>query len=348
MNKEIPIDAVNAAKFQAVPWNDLDGCRILITGASGLIGSACIYTLLARCRMKGEKISIVGVVRNIDKARNRFGQFMNNGQLEVVVADLAKPFSVDGPVDYVVHCAGITGNPKLFVDIPVEVLSTAFISTRSVLELARDKHAKGVVFLSSWEVYGMPGKIGAIKENDYGYIDLENVRTSYKESKRVGEQLCVAYAKEYGVPVSVGRISITTGPGFADSDMRFLPQFVRAAKSGQDIVLRSKGDTIRSHVYLYDCVTALFVILLKGNPGVAYNIASEGMEHSVADIAGIVAEAFGVSVSYDDACDTVALGYNKSVRAVLDAQRLMSLGWMPTIGMREMVYRMGGENENVV
>ena len=329
------------SKYTFVPWARLSNRRVLVTGASGLVGSAMVRMLLSRNDLAGDGIKVVVVVRNREKAERKFAEFLPRSDFELVVADLAAPFAVDGAVDYIVHCAGVTGNPKLFVERPAEVLNTAFVSTRSVLELARAKHSLGVVYLSSWEVYGTPANDGKLIDEGYsGYIDLGNVRTSYKESKRLGEQLCVAYANEYGVPAKIGRISITSGPEFDDTDQRFLPQFVRSARAGRDIVLKSKGETVRSHVYIDDCVTALLTILLKGEAARAYNIADPEAAVSIADIAQMVAAEAGVNVVFDVVDNVGKLGYNMQVKAVLDASKLLALGWRPQISFKAMIHEM--------
>lgn len=332
---------MNDMKSECVDWKVLEGARVLVTGASGLVGTACVRALLARHDQFGERISVVAVVRNRAKAERKFADYVGRDDFELLVADLSEPFTMDGKVDFIIHCAGVTGNPKLFVDAPVEVLTTAYVSTKSVLELARVKKSVGVVYLSSWEVYGLP-PIGSklIDESYSGYINLSDVRTSYKESKRLGEQLCVAYAKEYGVPVKIGRISITSGPGFDESDKRFLPQFVRSAIAGEDIVLRSTGETVRSHVYLDDCVTALLTILLRGGVGEAYNIADPDATYSIAEIAKIIAGEGGVNVVFDLTADQAKLGYNGQVKAVLDASKLLALGWRPQTTFKEMIHKM--------
>lgn len=322
-----------------IPWELLRGKHVLITGASGLIGGRLVEFLLAASKRLSLGIDVTAIVRDYEKAMARFKFYREEQNFEIIATDITEEIPSSGPIDYIVHGAGVTGNPKLFVEKPVEVLNTAFEGTKCVLEIARERKSAGVVFLSSWEAYGTPPDC-LISESNYGGADLEDVRTSYKESKRLGEQLCVAYAHEFGVPTKVARISITSGPGFSEKDMRFLPQFIRMAAAGRDIVLKTAGGTVRSHVFLDDCVSAILTILLKGSVGMAYNIANRECAFSVAEIAGMIADAAGVRVVFDSATDIAHLGYNKTIKAVLDPSRLEALGWRPKVGMKDMLIRM--------
>lgn len=336
------IEYVAGCKY--IPYEKLCGRTVLVTGAAGLIGTQIVLSLLCRNQICNSDIKVLALVRNVEKAREKFSGVENDENLNLIAADMLMPFDVEGDVDYIIHCAGITGNPKLHIEFPAITIKTAVIGTTSVLELALRKRIKGMVYLSSWEVYGVPEpEHGPIRESDYGYIDIENVRSSYKESKRLCEELCVAYAAQYNLPVVMGRISIAFGAGVADSDKRVFAQFARSVIEKKDIILHTKGDTVRSHCYVRDVITALIVMMLKGEKGKAYNIANKNASKSIAEMAEMVVSSnkeAGIKVVYDIEDDLTKYGYNQSLICILDTERLENLGWRPSVDLEDMYKRM--------
>ena len=89
------------------------------------------------------------------KAEEVFKENLEDADLQLVTGDLRQPLEIPGTVDYILHTASVTTS-KLFVDQPVETIETSYRGTRHVLELAKEKHCKGMVYLSSMEMYGRP------------------------------------------------------------------------------------------------------------------------------------------------------------------------------------------------
>ena len=324
-----------------VPFDKMKDCTVLVTGATGLIGSQIVLSLIVRNRLYNTNIRVIALARNGEKAEEKFCGILNDKNLVIKIADVLNKFDIEEDIDYIIHCAGVTGNPKLHVTCPANTINTAVIGTLSVLEIAVRKNIKGMVYLSSWEVYGTPVKSGTTAENDYGYIDLENVRTSYKESKRICEQMCISYATQYNLPVTIGRIAIAFGAGVSEKDMRFFAQFARSVINKEDIVLHTKGETVRSHCYVRDVITALYTIMLKGEKGKAYNIANKNASKSISEMAEMLAENYpDIKVVYDITEDVSAFGYNNTLKCILDTKRLEGLGWKPSVELPEMFGRM--------
>ena len=111
------------------------------------------------------------------------------------------------------------------------------------------------------------------------------------------------------------------------SDTKAISQFIKKAVSGEDIVLKSKGDQFYSYTYVADAVSGLLTILLKGEKGEAYNIADERSDITLKDLAEILAEKAGKKVVFElpDAVENA--GYSKATKARLDGSRLKKLGW---------------------
>lgn len=311
----------------------LSGKTVLVTGATGLIGSALVKTLCAL-----EDVNIIALVRNVEKAKQVFSGY-EKSRLSFCKGDVLSRITLTEPVDYIVHGASQTAS-KAFVESPVETICTAIQGTLNLLEVAREKNVKGFVYLSSMEVYGTPTTRDKVAETDGVVLDTMAVRSSYPEAKRACESLCTAYAQEYGVPAKVARLTQTFGPGVRYDDGRVFAEFARCVIEHRDIVLKTKGETERCYLYLTDAVSAILTILLKGESGQAYNAANEATYCSILEMAQMVARLGDIQVQFDLAESAEKLGYAKTLCMNLDTQKLQTLGWQPGHNLEEMYQRM--------
>jgi nucleoside-diphosphate-sugar epimerase len=314
----------------------LQGQTILITGATGLLGSNVVKYLVGQNRQLERPVKILALIRNREKVERLFGNAEN---IVYIVGDVREKLSVEQPVDYVVHTASQTAS-KAFIHEPVETIDTALVGTRNVLELAREKRAKKMLYLSTMEVYGAPTTDEKITEEHETNLNTMAVRSSYPESKRMCEALCCAYSKEYAVPVSVLRLTQTFGPGVTYNDGRVFAEFARCAIEKRDIVLHTKGETKRNYLYTVDAVKAILTVLLKGESGQAYNVANEATYCSIYEMAQMVAEkcaggAIKVRVEVEDESK---FGFAPTLKMNLDTSKLQRLGWRPEVGLEEMFH----------
>lgn len=323
-----------------VPFAELDGKTVFVTGATGLIGSQFIKSIACYNRKKGTEIKVAAFVRSAEKAEKVFGQIPN---IDFVVGNINDKIEYDGDVDYIIHGASATSS-KYFVEHPVETIKTAIDGTTSILEFAKEKKVEGFVYLSSLEVYGTPNAdADTIKENDYGYIDQLSVRSSYSEGKRMVECLCCSYASEYGVPVKIARLSQTFGAGVEYNDGRVFAEFARCAIEKKDIVLHTQGNTVRTYCYTTDAVSAIAYILLKGETGQAYNVTNMSTACSIKEMAQLVCDIFkdsNISVKIDIPENVASFGYNPEMVIRLDTAKLESLGWKASVSIDEMFKRL--------
>lgn len=314
---------------------------ILVTGATGLICSQLVWALACHSEHRQKDLRILALVRNEEKARAIFGSLIDAGTVRLCVGDVVEPLKIEQQVDYIIHGASAT-NSRYFVERPVETIVTALKGTQNVLELARQKKVKKVVYLSSLEVYGTPDNTKKyITEQDYGYIDPMQVRSSYSEGKRMAECMCASYVKEYGVPVVVARLSQTFGPGVDYQDGRVFAQFARCAIEKRDIVLHTQGNTLRTYCYLRDAINGLFCLMLRGEAGQAYNVTNMETAISIRDMAELVCKLSpGIRVNIDIPKDLAAFGYNPEMVIRLDSRKLQALGWEQEVGLEEMLVRL--------
>ena len=229
--------------------------------------------------------------------------------------------------DYIIHLASPTAS-VFFVEHPVETLRTSIEGTTVVLEYAKAAKIKSMVFASSLEVYGTNEDDRPIDESFQGYVDPLDVRSSYNIGKRAAESFCHAYAKEYGVPVKIARLTQTTGAGISKDDNRVIAQFARLTTENKDIILHTTGESARPYCYTTDAVSALLYILLKGETGEAYNVANEKTYISARGMAEFLKENFNSNINVRMELNG-NMGYAPTTKLQLSSKKLRSLGWEP-------------------
>lgn len=311
--------------------SELEDATFLITGATGLIGSALIHCLLALS--KGVKV--IAPVRNAAKAKGLFS-VEELSYVTIVECDILQfDYNELTDVDYIVHCAAPTAS-KYFVEHPVETFNIILDGTRVLLDYAVKNSIKGFVYLSSLEVYGeILDDSTFVNESVQGYLDPLSVRSSYPMAKRAAENLCCLYASEYCVPAKIARLTQTTGSGIAKDDNRVIAQFARLAAQGNDIVLHTTGAAARPYCYTTDAITAILYILLKGNVGEAYNVANEETYISARGMAEYLRDNFNSEICVKMELNE-NLGYAPQTLLRLSSKKLRDLGWSPRYGLKDV------------
>lgn len=333
-------DMETVASDSVIPWDALKDSTILITGATGLIGSLLVKTLLYASERLGIEIHVCAVIRDRVKAEKVFSgqQKFWDKQLFFHLADLSEGLSQNLRADYIIHAASSTASLD-FIAKPVDVISTTLDGTKGVLDLARARATRSVVYISSMEVYGKLDH-ELVREDDCGVINPLAVRSSYPQSKRMAETLCTAYTVQYGVPVKIVRPTLTFGAGVPDTDTRVYAQFARSALAGTDIVLHTMGTTKRDYLYTSDAVRSILSVLLLGENGKAYNLSNPETYSTIREMAEIVSSmGKGSRVVFD--CDKEKqMRYAKEIHIQLDNTAFNALNYFPHKGLREMFERM--------
>jgi len=303
----------------------LTGAKVLVTGASGLIGR----TLCERLLQKGAHV--VALVRNAERANDRLPRGCS-----VVLGDMTVPIECESGIDYIVHGAGPTVS-RDFIEHPVGVIDAIVGGARNILEFARKEAVKGLVFLSTMEVYGLTNSED-VDESGYAALDTLLPRNCYPEAKRLAESLFVSAVKEYGVHARIARLTQTFGRGVEKDDTRVFAEFARAVRDQRDIVLKSDGSTARCYCSVDDAVDAICLLLERGQDGMAYNVANPETYCTIREMAELVAREFsnGRSRVLIKQASVETCGYLPSFKMKLNVERLKALGWAPRHGLREM------------
>jgi UDP-glucuronate decarboxylase len=191
-----------------------------------------------------------------------------------------------------------------------------------------------VLYFSSSEVYGqLAADKLPVAEQQFGYLDPTQVRSCYAESKRMGENICVSWASQFGIPVKIARPFHTYGPGMALDDGRVYADFVADVLARRDIQMKSDGSARRAFCYLADATSGFFTVLLRGGVGEAYNVGNPEQELSMLELARTVAslapQAASKVVEFRSPSDGSYLPSPVS-RLTPDVSKLAKLGWQPT------------------
>lgn len=262
------------------------GKTVLFTGATGMFASYMIKVILKFNEKQkkrgggGRKCNIIAICRDEEKILKIYGYLRKCPELKFIIHDVCDILSINEHIDYIVHAASLT-NPKLYYEKPVDTYSANTIGTHNLLYLALKVQCESFLFISSAAVYGKVEGRRLLNEKIYGDLNFHDYRNSYAESKRMGENMCLSYLKQYGLNTKVARPFHTYGPGMIFEEGKFICDFIDRLFTGKDIVLKSEGNQIRNFCYLRDTIWQLFCVLLLGEKGEIYNIGNETESYTI-------------------------------------------------------------------
>ncbi len=326
-----------------LPWMKLSGKTLLLTGATGMIGSCLVDILMAWNDSLSRKekdgilpgVKVIACSRNEKSAKERLEIHWNRKDFQYISFDVNESVPEMGDVDYIIHAASNT-HPLQYANDSIGTITSNIIGTKNLLDYAVKCQAERFCFVSSVEIYGENrGDIESFDEKYLGYIDCNTLRAGYPESKRLGETLCNAYKKTYALDFVIPRLSRVYGPTMLKDDSKAISQFIKKAAKKEDIVLKSEGTQKYSYSFVTDAAMGVLYTVLVGESGQAYNVADKESDIALKDLAGILADIAEKQVIFELPEENEKQGYSTATKAMLDATKLEQLGWCAKVHMME-------------
>jgi nucleoside-diphosphate-sugar epimerase len=299
--------------------------HILVAGAAGFVGSHLVDRFLA----DGHRVT--GVDDLITGRRSNLGHLQNHPGFRLMEHDVSLPFTIDTPVDWVMHLASPASPPK-YQKWPIETLEANSYGTHNLLRLAR-AHGARFLLASTSEVYGDPIHHPQ-QEDHWGNVNPNGPRSMYDEGKRYAEAATMAFHRHHGLPVRIIRIFNTYGPRMDAHDGRIVTNFINQALTNRPLTIFGDGSQTRSLQYVSDLVEGIVRYMDCDHCG-PMNLGNP-VEHTVKEIAELIIRLTGSQSSLVFS----ELPENDPRRRRPDITRAQSmLGWTPKISAEEGLAR---------
>lgn len=325
-------------------WGTLDGKRVLVTGASGMVGQYLVYAMAEHAQRANNGLHVIALMRNPEKGEALFAGQFAAGTVTALYEDVTSvtPEAV-GDVDYIMHAASPAA-PQHFKNDPVGIIHANVLGTWKLLEVA-SKHDAVFCLVSTMEVYGEIASdepIVNVTEASYGALDSLSLRSAYPESKRMAETSCIAYGSQHSIKTVIARLGHTYGPGMLLTDGRVQADFMRKALGGEKIILLSDGSARRTSTYISDAVSGLLrAVLHPSEGGETYNISNMHAEVSIRELAEFILQSAGrdtADLEYAQP-DPNAMWSKSTGKIFVNSEKLEGIGWKPRYGIEAGIAR---------
>lgn len=321
-------------------WDKLEGKSILISGASGMIGSFLVDAVMLRNKeiTSSRQIRILALSRGELAAKRRFSHWLEDKNFRFFSHDITKPLiEFSERPELLIHAASTT-HPVQYANEPINTILANILGTRNMLEVAAKTPESRFLLLSSVEIYGENrGDTTYFDEKYCGYIDCNTLRAGYPESKRVSEALCQAYIREKESDTVILRLPRCYGPTMNMNDTKALSQFIKKGIVHENIVLKSSGVQFYSYAFVADVVLGILWVLVSGICGEAYDLADGESNITLKELAALVAKIAESDVVFEHPNKVEQAGYSTATRAVMQGGKLKALGWHPVYSIQRGV-----------
>ena len=253
---------------------------VLVTGGAGFIGSWLCEELLK------QDFHVVCIDNLCTGRKQNISHLEKNKNFEFINHDVTKPLPKSlGKIDFISHLAS-PASPPSYQKLAIETLLVNSTGTLNLLELARKNNAR-FLFASTSEVYGNPFEHPQ-KEEYWGNVNPNGIRSMYDESKRFGEALCMAYFRKYSIDLRIARIFNTYGPKMRADDGRVISNFINQSLQNKPLTVYGDGKQTRSLCYISDLVEGLLSLMLtQGISGEVVNLGNPN-ERTIIELAEII------------------------------------------------------------
>ena len=308
---------------------ELYGKSVMITGASGLIGSYFLNTLIKLNEDYSADIKIIPLIRNLNKLNK---EVVAKDYVVPIVQDITTPINYEGDVDYIIHAAS-PASPPLMREKPVETNLANTVGTANALLFAKEHNTKKFLFISSREVYGQSiSDKRYFTENDIGTINQLIPRNSYAESKKAAENLCLGFKEEYRLDTKIVRLGQTFGPRMNIHGGMVHTEFIKMLLNNEDIVLKSDGSSPRTYTYISDAISAMFKIMLEST-AIVYNAVNNENEITIKELAEMIVSLYpenNSKVVFDIEEEKEGYDYATFKFCLISSEKIREeLGWNP-------------------
>lgn len=254
-------------------WAELDGAQVLLTGGTGFWGTWLLESCLWAADALGFDVAIEVLTRDPARFSSRSPHLAAHPRVRFLAGDVAL-FKASTPYTHILHAATDTSGPQTSAN-PLAYFDTIVAGTRAVLEAARPTRAR-VLLASSGAVYGpQPPELTHVPEDFGGGPRPFAAGSVYAEGKRAGETLGAIAAQAWDLPVIVARGFAFVGPHLPLDQHFAIGNFIGDGLAGRPIQVGGDGTPWRSYMYAADMAVWLWTMLLRGEPGAAYNLGSD-------------------------------------------------------------------------
>jgi len=268
----------------------LSNKKVLITGASGLIGT---YILAFMASLVKAGVPLEVYAQTFSEPPPHMLELISCGKIKVLQMDLSNmnEYKRFPESDVIIHSAGYA-QPMLFMSNPIATMQINISATMALLQ--RLKPHGSFVFISSSEVYcGLVESV--FHEESIGTTTPYHPRASYIEGKKSGEAACYAFRSQ-GVRAISARLGDIYGPGTRKHDKRALNSFIEKGIFTEKIDLLDYGISMRTYCYVADALELLIKILFFGKQAI-YNVGGTAYT-SIAELAKMIGEIMNVPVIF--------------------------------------------------
>src|SRR3989344_2093273 len=266
---------------------------VLVAGGGGFIGSQLCKSLL------NDNYKVICVDNFLTSDKKNLESLLSNPQFSLIEQDITtslKSYELER-VDYIFHLASPASpnkkSPRSYINFPIETLLANSLGTYNLLELARQFNSK-FLYASSSEIYGDPA-MSPQKEDYFGNVNPNGIRSVYDEGKRFGEAMVFGYVRKYDLDARVIRIFNTYGPNMQADDGRVVSNFINQAIENKPITVYGMGSQTRSLCYVQDMVLGIrLAMFTEETKGQVFNLGNPD-ERTVLDIANLIKKMTGSS-----------------------------------------------------